>query len=236
MELFSDKNDEKKLVLRPGTIRTVAIPFVHRGAIEGKLANASDSRMFGYQISALDKDNKEIVSTFADIEGSFILDAIPYGTYKVIVSKDGHQLAELQDIKVDDVSVYIKDEIELDTRAFDFFEAQDSQNELAQLEEQHELGYNNVDYRNRDFPIDIPQAVLNPQDETPQIQIEEIEKDIFVHAKAPVYDSVASVQSFERYSTVQDIEAGIFSPIEDNLTTALRDLQYNSALPEILEP
>lgn len=226
--------DEKKLVLRPGTIRTVSIPFVHRGAIEGKIANADDTRMFGYQISALDKDNKEIVSTFADIDGFFILDGIPYGTYKVIVSKDGNQLAELQDIKVDDISVYIKDEIKLDTRALAFFETKDTQEEFEQLEDLHKQGYNNVDYRNRDFPIDIPQAVLNPEKDMPHIQIEEIEKDIFVEVKAPVFDSVASVQSFERYSTIQDIEADVFSQSEGNLATVLQDLQYNTALAKAL--
>ena len=226
--------DEKKLVLRPGTIRTVSIPFVHRGAIEGKIANADDTRMFGYQISALDKDNKEIVSTFADIDGFFILDGIPYGTYKVIVSKDGNQLAELQDIKVDDISVYIKDEIKLDTRALAFFETKDTQEEFEQLEDLHKQGYNNVDYRNRDFPIDIPQAVLNPEKDMPHIQIEEIEKDIFVEVKAPVFDSVASVQSFERYSTIQDIETDVFSQSEGNLATVLQDLQYNTALAKAL--
>ena len=212
----------------------VSIPFVHRGAIEGKIANADDTRMFGYQISALNKDNKEIVSTFADIDGFFILDGIPYGTYKVIVSKDGNQLAELQDIKVDDISVYIKDEIKLDTRALAFFETKDTQEEFEQLEDLHKQGYNNVDYRNRDFPIDIPQAVLNPEKDMPHIQIEEIEKDIFVEVKAPVFDSVASVQSFERYSTIQDIETDVFSQSEGNLATVLQDLQYNTALAKAL--
>ena len=103
------KNEEKKLVLRPGSVRTVAIPFIHRGAVEGKLANDDNIRMFGYQVTAFDYAGKEQGMTFADVDGFFILDSIPYGTYKIIVSKDGHELAELQDVKIDDVSVYIQD-------------------------------------------------------------------------------------------------------------------------------
>ena len=229
--------DEKKLVLRPGTIRTVSIPFTHRGAVEGKIENIDDTRMFGYQIIALDADNKEIASTFADIEGFFILDAVPYGTYKIVISKDGNQLAELQDVKVDDVSIYLPDEIKLDRKALDFFAEKDSADELQFVEEQHDLGYNNVDYRNRDLPIDIPQAVSEPQPHMPKIQIEEIEKDIFVQTEAPVFQSVASVQSFDRYTTVQDIEKGIFAVATQNSSVSyiLHDLEYNVALQDVLE-
>ena len=229
--------NEKKLVLRPGTIRTVSIPFTHRGAVEGKIENIDDTRMFGYQIIALDADNKEIASTFADIEGFFILDAVPYGTYKIVISKDGNQLAELQDVKVDDVSIYLPDEIKLDRKALDFFAEKDSADELQFVEEQHDLGYNNVDYRNRDLPIDIPQAISEPQPHMPKIQIEEIEKDIFVQTEAPVFQSVASVQSFDRYTTVQDIEKGIFSVATQNNSVShiLHDLEYNVALQDVLE-
>lgn len=214
-------SDQKKLVLRPGTVRSVSIPFVHRGAIEGKIENANASRMFGYQIAALDKENKQVASTFADIEGFFILDAVPYGSYRIVISKDGHQLAELLDVKVDDVSVYIKDEIKLDTNAFAFFEEKDSSIELQELEQQHNLGNNNVDYRNRDFPIDIPQAVLTPKEDTPHIQIDEIEQDIFIQTDAPVFNSIASQQSFDRYTTVNDIEKDVFSLSKEQLSPNL---------------
>ena len=105
------------------------------------------------------------------------------------------------------------------------------------MEEQHDLGYNNVDYRNRDLPIDIPQAVSEPQPHMPKIQIEEIEKDIFVQTEAPVFQSVASVQSFDRYTTVQDIEKGIFSVATQNNSVShiLHDLEYNVALQDVLE-
>lgn len=127
------KNEEKKLVLRPGTVRTVAIPFIHRGAVEGKLANDDNIRMFGYQVTAFDHAGKEQGMTFADVDGFFILDSIPYGTYKIIVSKDGHELAELQDVKIDDVSVYIQDEIKLDTRAAAFLPKMTAKNSYCSM-------------------------------------------------------------------------------------------------------
>ena len=165
------------------------------------------------------------------------MDAVPYGTYKIVISKDGNQLAELQDVKVDDVSIYLPDEIKLDRKALDFFAEKDSADELQFVEEQHDLGYNNVDYRNRDLPIDIPQAISEPQPHMPKIQIEEIEKDIFVQTEAPVFQSVASVQSFDRYTTVQDIEKGIFSVATQNNSVShiLHDLEYNVALQDVLE-
>lgn len=108
-------NDEYKLVLRPGTIRTLNMPFVHKGAVEGQLFNPYDNMMFGYMIAALDANDNEIGRTFADTSGMFILDDLPYGTYKIVISKDGHTLAEKKDVKVDDISIYLEGEILLDT-------------------------------------------------------------------------------------------------------------------------
>lgn len=232
------KNEEKKLVLRPGTVRTVAIPFIHRGAVEGKLANDDNIRMFGYQVTAFDYAGKEQGMTFADVDGFFILDSIPYGTYKIIVSKDGHELAELQDVKIDDVSVYIQDEIKLDTRAAAFFAENDSEKQLLQHEEEHERGFNHQEYRNNDFPIDIPQAVNEPGENIQPIKIEEIEGDIFARADAPVFDSVASVQSYARYMSFAETEKDIFNTggEDGDAAAVLGDLSRNPALQELIKP
>ena len=106
--------DEYKLVLRPGTIRTIDMPFVHRGAIEGQLFNPYDNMMFGFLVAAVDDKDNEIGRTFADTSGMFILDDLPYGTYKLVISKDGHILAEKPNIAVDDISIYLEGEILLD--------------------------------------------------------------------------------------------------------------------------
>ena len=225
-------------MLRPGTVRTVAIPFIHRGAVEGKLANDDNIRMFGYQVTAFDYAGKEQGMTFADVDGFFILDSIPYGTYKIIVSKDGHELAELQDVKIDDVSVYIQDEIKLDTSAAAFFAKNDSEKQLLQHEEEHERGFNHQEYRNNDFPIDIPQAVNEPEENMHPIKIEEIEGDIFARADAPVFDSVASVQSYARYMSFAETEKDIFNTggEDGDAAAVLGDLSRNPALQELIKP
>lgn len=199
---------EKKLVLHPGTIRTVEIPFIHRGAIEGTLNNEKGIRMFGYKIAALDKEGKEQVFTYADIEGFFILDNIPYGSYTLIVSKDDNILAELQDITVDAEVIYIPDKIMLDWKGAQFFEDEDSKKELNNLEEKHEKGFNNDEYLNNTFPIAIPhdekyeiKKADHPSSEI--LQIEDIEGDIFAD------DNSSDVLPAE-INSLQDIEALIF--------------------------
>lgn len=223
--------EQKKLVLHPGTIRTIEIPFVHRGAIEGRLANDRGIRMFGYKIAALDGMGNEKGSTYADIDGYFILDNIPYGTYKLAVSKDDAVLAEVQDIKVDDTAIFIPNEITLDWKGALFFEDKDSEKELETMEDEHEKGFNNDEYRNNSFPIDIPAAVEKERPNMMPLQIEDIEGDIFakdnsttataakpvattekkaVSAPAPVVPQKAARKHlYENYS-IQEIEKLIF--------------------------
>ena len=111
--------DEYKLVLRPGTIQTLQMNFVHKGAVEGQLSNPYGIIMFGYMIAAVNDDGEEVGKTFADTSGMFILDDVPYGTYKLVISKDGHVLAEKKDVLIDDTSVYLEGEIWLDTSEID---------------------------------------------------------------------------------------------------------------------
>ena len=100
----------KKIILRPGAIKTVDYRFIHRGAIEGKIANPEGKSLFGYQVSVFNSDHEEINAIMADSDGYFILDGINYGTYYIVVSKDGKTLATITDILIDDVVVYL-DEI-----------------------------------------------------------------------------------------------------------------------------
>lgn len=176
------ESEEKKLVLHPGTIRTVEIKFTHRGAIEGKLANDKGIRMFGYMITAVKPDDgTEVGSTFADIDGYFILDGIPYGTYNLAVSKDGTELALLTDITIDDTAIFIPDEIMIDAKAVVTFEDKDSEDALQNFFEEHDKGFNNEEYLNNTFPVDIPKAAQKKRDDALdfKITIEEIEEMIF---------------------------------------------------------
>ncbi len=111
---LSPEKQEYKVVLRPGTIRDLNIDFVHKGALEGRLENTYDRMMFGYEISAYDENDELAVSTFADTEGYFVLEGLKYGSYRLVVNKDGEILGELKKVVVDDVSVYLEKEIELD--------------------------------------------------------------------------------------------------------------------------
>lgn len=211
--------EEKKLVLHPGTIRTVEIPFIHRGAVEGKLANDRGIRMFGYKIAAVNGMGAEKGSTYADIDGYFILDNVPYGTYKLIVSKDDFVLAELQDVKIDDTAIFIPDEIVLDWKGALFFEDKDSEKELETLEEEHEKGFNSDEYINNTFPIDIPAAVEKERPDMMPLRIEDIEGDIFAkdEQKMPMPAKISKPEEtakpvahpYQSYS-MQEIEKLIF--------------------------
>ena len=173
------KDEYKKVILRPGTIRTVEYEFIHRGAIEGKIANPEGKRLFGYQVAAVDKDANEIAVTFADMDGYFILDGIPYGTYSIILSKDGKVLTELYDVKVDDVAIYIEDEVTVDLNALSFFEELDKEIEAQRMENEHDNGYNPEEYINNTFPIDLQKDVKDVDPNQYIMTIEEIEEGIF---------------------------------------------------------
>ena len=237
----------KKVVLRPGTIRTVDLKFIHKGAVEGKIANPEGKRLFGYQITAVDAEKKEIAQTFADLDGYFILDGIPYGTYNIIISKEGNVLTELVDVKVDDVAVYLEEDIVVDTDAINFFEDIDTENETKRFVEEHEKGYNSDEYLNNTFPIDVEKAVKEPEEHQPIITIEEIEKDIFVNPNAEVFNSVASQQSYDRFIAVEktkyddvsmdNIERELFGISDEDaevIDTIQNELDANAALQDLL--
>jgi len=100
-------NPTRKLVLRPGTIKTVDFEFKYFGSIEGYIHNPKGKRMYGYKVSVMDENNKEISSNYTDLEGYFVVSDIPFGKYDVIISKESEQLSEIKDIVIDDVYVYI---------------------------------------------------------------------------------------------------------------------------------
>ncbi|MBQ8870712.1 MAG: hypothetical protein IJ019_04990 [Alphaproteobacteria bacterium] len=99
--------ETKKVVLRPGTVKTVDILFKHFGNIEGYLANPEGKRLYGYEIAAIDSEGKEVSTVYADLEGYFIVTDVPFGTYNVVVRKDGKILTQLDDILVDDIDIYV---------------------------------------------------------------------------------------------------------------------------------
>ena len=105
-------NEITKLVLRPGTIREVDVIFKHYGSIEGQIANKEGKRLYGYRVAAINDEGKEVASSFTDLYGYFVVPDVPYGKVNLIVYKENTKLAEVKNIKVDDLYISLDNEIE----------------------------------------------------------------------------------------------------------------------------
>ena len=131
---------ENKLVLRPGTLRPLNITFTHKGAVEGKVENVYNAMMFGYEVAVLDENGNKGPSTFTDTEGYFILEGVNYGKHNIAVLKDGIKLAEIKNVDVDDISVYIEKEIKLARRPQKYNNKdENTDNESAKTDEDNSL-------------------------------------------------------------------------------------------------
>lgn len=119
----------KKIILRPGTIRPLNIELKHFGAVEGKLENINNRLLFGYMIVGKDKDDNEVSSTFADTEGYFVLDGLPFNTYKIEIIKDGTLINSIDNIEINDVITYIEQEITLFEKLLPQIEKEDETKE-----------------------------------------------------------------------------------------------------------
>ena len=244
---LTPENEYKKVVLRPGTVKEVEYNFIHRGAIEGKIANPLSKRLFGYQIIVLDKDNKQVAETFADLDGFFILDGIKYGTYDVIISKDGNTLTQLNDITIDDVVVYIDEEITVDLKALDYFEKSDSVKEQEKFMDEHEKGYNPDEYKNKIFPIDIEKDIFDMDPQAHFVSVSEIEEGVFektiiepkvIHEKIIKENDevgrseIISPDIAPEESMLQKIEDEIFAP--KNKCTIIK--RVNGVVVDVIKP
>ena len=96
-----------KLVLRPGAVNYLEIPFSHYGSLEGQIPNPENKMMLGYKVSLLDDFNKNIVSSYSDMSGYFIVDNIPYGTYTCILEKSGKEIKKINNLKVNNSIKYL---------------------------------------------------------------------------------------------------------------------------------
>jgi len=69
--------------------------------------NPEGKRLYGYEIAAVDEQGNDVSVVYADLEGYFIVTDVPFGTYDVVVRRDGKILTQLDDITVDDVDIYV---------------------------------------------------------------------------------------------------------------------------------
>lgn len=91
--------EEKKLVLRPGTIYPLTIKCTHRGAVEGYLVGKID--LSSYKVVLTDKDG-HATTKVPEADGSFIFDDMAFGKYALhVVDENGtavyNQNFDLQD-------------------------------------------------------------------------------------------------------------------------------------------
>ena len=75
--------EEKKLVLRPGTIYPLNINCSRRGGVEGYIGGKPE--LYAYKITLTDQKGK-ITEKIPEEDGSFIFDAMVFGDYILEVS------------------------------------------------------------------------------------------------------------------------------------------------------
>ncbi|MCL2469611.1 MAG: hypothetical protein FWF24_05210 [Alphaproteobacteria bacterium] len=129
--------DEQKLVLRPGVVTEVRIPFVHKGAIEGQLTqNIEKPRLMGYTVKAQNKDGDTILETHTDADGLFILDSLDFGTYDLKITRGMQEVKTVENIVLDDFVHSVNPSIEIPSKfAFRSYlnpeEGEDSEENIA---------------------------------------------------------------------------------------------------------
>ncbi len=88
--------DQKKLVLRPGTVLPLNIRFSHKGAVEGYIA--SELPAFDYKVALVDDKGKQIAVQTPEEDGSFIFDDVSFGRYKLVISDEKNPCLKEQEI------------------------------------------------------------------------------------------------------------------------------------------
>ena len=196
--------EQKKLVLRPGTLKIIDLPFSHVGTIEGQIANPYGKRLYGYKIAVVDANGKEVEYTFADLDGYFLMEDVPYGDYKLVVSKDNVELTVIPGIKVDDFDLYLEEEIYTPDSA-EPDEPEDDEEESEEIEE------NEQEDGVEDASDDIEAENNNEQEESSLGENEE-QKDETEDATEPEDEAVAALAP----ETELEAESAVADDYEEN--------------------
>lgn len=103
--------EEKKVVLRPGTVRPVKLLYVHKGGVEGLIECKGEP--YKYRIELLNKEGKTVAVKTPDLDGSFIFDEIIFGEYTLaILTNSGEKIKEMP-IKIEEAFYSINQPIEV---------------------------------------------------------------------------------------------------------------------------
>ncbi|MCL2504700.1 MAG: hypothetical protein FWE93_00375 [Alphaproteobacteria bacterium] len=106
--------EEQKLVLRPGAVTEVRIPFVHKGAVEGQIfQSVPRARLVGYTVKAQNKAGETVLETHTDIDGLFILDLLNFGTYDIKITRGTQEIKTLKNVVLDDFIYSFNESIEI---------------------------------------------------------------------------------------------------------------------------
>ncbi|MCL2629368.1 MAG: hypothetical protein FWD33_01600 [Alphaproteobacteria bacterium] len=90
---------QKKLVLRPGAVRQVDIPFYRLGGIEGQLGGIERGKR--YKIYVIAAAGEIVAMKTADEDGAFLFDGIKYGDYRLEILNGDNNLLHVVNITID---------------------------------------------------------------------------------------------------------------------------------------
>lgn len=102
--------EEKKLVLRPGTVYPLTIKCNHSGGLEGYLRGQSN--LSSYRVVLTDKEGQS-ATKIPEADGSFIFENMAFGKYLLqVVNLEGRSVYK-QDITLKDAFYTLADAINL---------------------------------------------------------------------------------------------------------------------------
>lgn len=102
--------EEKKLVLRPGTVYPLTIKCTHRGGVEGYLSGRPD--LSAYKVVLIGKNGKS-TTKIPEKDGSFIFDNIAFGKYDLQVVDENGTAVYTRDLNLQDSFYTLKEAINL---------------------------------------------------------------------------------------------------------------------------
>ncbi len=102
--------EQKKLVLRPGTVYPLTIKCTHRGGIEGYLNGQSD--LSAYKVVLTDKQGQS-TAKIPETDGSFIFENMAYGQYELQVFNQENTPVYKQNVDLQEAFYVLSEAINL---------------------------------------------------------------------------------------------------------------------------
>ena len=90
---------QKRVVLRPGTVRPIDIPFQRTGGIEGQATGMNGAQI--YRAHIVNMAGEPVAVQTIDFDGSFIFDGIKFGYYRLKIINGNNDVLNVMDINID---------------------------------------------------------------------------------------------------------------------------------------